>query len=86
MAVRSAIFDAIPDWVEFVILFPLLVLIARAGAKQRRRLTALQADASQTEDERAKAQKMLTRQKFAAPIFSVMMLILVGSYIYPFVT
>ncbi len=83
---RSAIFDAIPDWVEFVILLVLLALIARAGLKERERLTALQADESQAEDEHAKASKVLTRQKFAAPIFGVMMLILVGSYIYRFVT
>lgn len=81
---KSDLFDAIPDWVEFAVLLLLLGLIVGAGIKERSRLTAFQADASQTEDERAKASKLLSRQKLAAPVFGVMMLLLVGSYIYRF--
>jgi len=81
---RSEIFKAIPDWIEFTVILLLLPVLARSAVKERSRLTAIQADESQTEDERAKASKRLSRQRIAAPVFVAMMVALIGSYILRF--
>lgn len=72
---KSDLFDAFPDWVPFVVVLLCLPIIARIAVKERSRLTAIQADPNSTEEDRAKATKLLSRQKMALPMFGALVLL-----------